>query len=518
MTQDQTSGGTTTTFAYFGTSFDPSAIITAGINTTFAISPQGPLAQRVGPAGTVNYLATNLHTDVVGLVADGTGVFSSPMAYDAWGAPRSGYTPGSPLGYQGDPTDPNTGLVNMQHRLYAPALGRFMTQDGVFGLLTNPSSLNQFIYGGDSPVGNTDPGGNCWVCLSTLITAITVIAIVVAVVVPVIAIGMAAYGAVSTMGIGMAALADTAMTLTVGTAVEAGGDLAAKDFIDSQAAAEAGAADAGAADAGAAEGAGGRGAGGMVGCETNSFPAETKVLLASGRTMPISSVHPGTQLASMALGNKATRLSRPVTATYSHFSNDLYRIKVGRGRIVSTAGHRFWVKGHGWTLVRNLSRGSSLLTVSGASARIGSIQRLHLRVRVYDLTVSTTHTFFVGPITLLVHNCGGGSGDRLYRNGGNTPNNVTPRERDAQDGLSTWNSPEAAGIEPGGKGISIDPSELERGGLRATQTGPPGHFSIRPPDDAEFAGWIASRSNGTFEDNKFTQFLGNIAEVFRRSV
>ena len=158
MLSDSKTGGATTSFSYVGSGFDPS-VITAGSSSTYlAYSPQGPLAQKQGSS--VSYLATNLHGDVIGLANNGSPpTISSTVAYDPWGAPRPGYTPGSMLGYQGDPTDPATGDVNMQHRLYNPGLGRFITQDSVFGAVTNPTSLNQFIYGNDSPVGNSDPTG-----------------------------------------------------------------------------------------------------------------------------------------------------------------------------------------------------------------------------------------------------------------------------------------------------------------------------------------------------------------------
>ena len=120
MLSDSKTGGATTSFSYVGSGFDPS-VITAGSSSTYlAYSPQGPLAQKQGSS--VSYLATNLHGDVIGLASNGSPpTISSTVAYDPWGAPRPGYTPGSMLGYQGDPTDPATGDVNMQHRLYTRA-------------------------------------------------------------------------------------------------------------------------------------------------------------------------------------------------------------------------------------------------------------------------------------------------------------------------------------------------------------------------------------------------------------
>ena len=47
----------------------------------------------------------------------------------------------------------------MGTRMYAPSLGRFTTRDILTGDPLHPISLNQFVYGADSPVGMTDPTG-----------------------------------------------------------------------------------------------------------------------------------------------------------------------------------------------------------------------------------------------------------------------------------------------------------------------------------------------------------------------
>ena len=56
------------------------------------------------------------------------------------------------LGFQGQPTDPATGLVDMTTRSYVPSLGRFASRDVLFGGYRHPLSLNQWIYGADDPV------------------------------------------------------------------------------------------------------------------------------------------------------------------------------------------------------------------------------------------------------------------------------------------------------------------------------------------------------------------------------
>jgi hypothetical protein len=52
----------------------------------------------------------------------------------------------------------------MGARLYDPSQARFTTQDTLLGSPTDPLTLNQYIYAGDSPLDNSDPTGNSFAC------------------------------------------------------------------------------------------------------------------------------------------------------------------------------------------------------------------------------------------------------------------------------------------------------------------------------------------------------------------
>lgn len=52
-------------------------------------------------------------------------------------------------------------------RAYAPGLGQFTTQDSVAGAPSDPLTLNQYIYSGDSPIDNADTSGNRFACAGT---------------------------------------------------------------------------------------------------------------------------------------------------------------------------------------------------------------------------------------------------------------------------------------------------------------------------------------------------------------
>lgn len=157
-TLTRSTGGQTTTYVYVGTTEDPATATTGGVETKYAYSPGGPLAQKQGTD--TRFYLRDLHADVVGLT-NLIGTVQGTVAYSSWGEKRSPTGESSMFGFQGDPTDPTTGLVDMVSRLYDPGLGRFTTRDVLFGDPANPISLNQYVYGAASPVLNTDFLGLC---------------------------------------------------------------------------------------------------------------------------------------------------------------------------------------------------------------------------------------------------------------------------------------------------------------------------------------------------------------------
>ena len=153
----RTQGTAETAYLYVGEGESPAKVaVTGGIETLFAHAPSGPLAQQVG-TGDPRLLISDLHTDVVGL-ADPSGTAEGARSFSPWGEVReSGMD--SVLGFQGDLTDPSSGLVDMGTRLYAPGLGRFTARDILFGEPAQPLTLNQYAYTSGSPIRYTDPTG-----------------------------------------------------------------------------------------------------------------------------------------------------------------------------------------------------------------------------------------------------------------------------------------------------------------------------------------------------------------------
>jgi RHS repeat-associated protein len=68
--------------------------------------------------------------------------------------PRSSAT--SPLGYDGQYSDADTGLIYLRARYYDPSTAQFLSVDPAV-----ETTLSLYTYGQDDPVDQTDPSGEC---------------------------------------------------------------------------------------------------------------------------------------------------------------------------------------------------------------------------------------------------------------------------------------------------------------------------------------------------------------------
>ena len=92
---------------------------------------------------------------------------------------------------------------------------------------------------------------------------------------------------------------------------------------------------------------------------------------------------------------------RPIQATTLRIPNPMLRIGSGSQSIVATAGHPFWVEGHGSRPAKFLHIGDRLHSVDGAVV-VDEIQEVRAS-EAYNLILSERHNYFVGPSCLLVH-------------------------------------------------------------------------------------------------------------------
>ena len=109
------------------------------------------------------------HTDLLGSVdvlTDKDGNIVQSNSFDEYGQGRDGSWSNESAtysttawGYTGHEMDTETGLINMNARLYDPMLGRFMTADPFIPNIYNPQSLNRYSYVLNNPFRYVDPTG-----------------------------------------------------------------------------------------------------------------------------------------------------------------------------------------------------------------------------------------------------------------------------------------------------------------------------------------------------------------------
>ncbi len=77
----------------------------------------------------------------------------------------------------------------MRTRYYNPGIGRFQTMDGFPGILSDPNSLNKYVYGGNDPVNKIDPSGEFGISVVVMAVEISMIGILMSIVRPNYAFG-----------------------------------------------------------------------------------------------------------------------------------------------------------------------------------------------------------------------------------------------------------------------------------------------------------------------------------------
>ncbi|MFD0745998.1 polymorphic toxin-type HINT domain-containing protein [Phytohabitans flavus] len=146
-------------------------------------------------------------------------------------------------------------------------------------------------------------------------------------------------------------------------------------------------------------------------CETNSFVAGTRVLLAGGATKAIEDVEPGDTVIATDPETGRTE-ARQVTHTIRTDSDKEYvDVTVegddGKHTITTTDHHKFWSVTRGrWVSAGDLRPGELLRTSAGTYVQISAVRTFDSSHITYDLTVDAIHTYYVlaGAESVLVHN------------------------------------------------------------------------------------------------------------------
>jgi RHS repeat-associated protein len=122
--------------------------------TYYIYGPSGVPIEQVNPDGTTYWL----HHDQLGstrLLTDTNGNNAATYTYDPYGAQtaKTGNAT-TPLGYAGQYTDTDTGLIYLRARYYDPSTGQFLSRDPAV-----TQTRSAYGYAQATPLNGTDPAG-----------------------------------------------------------------------------------------------------------------------------------------------------------------------------------------------------------------------------------------------------------------------------------------------------------------------------------------------------------------------
>ncbi|HEV7528060.1 MAG TPA: RHS repeat-associated core domain-containing protein [Solirubrobacteraceae bacterium] len=148
----QTISGATTYMAW-NTAEKLPLVLSDGANS-YVYGPNGLPVEQIATAGSVLYL----HHDQQGstrMLTGASGESVGTTTYDAYGnvLGRTGVS-ASPLGYDGQYTDTDTGLIYLRARYYDPTTAQLLTVDPAV-----ESTLEPYTYARDDPANRGDPTG-----------------------------------------------------------------------------------------------------------------------------------------------------------------------------------------------------------------------------------------------------------------------------------------------------------------------------------------------------------------------
>ncbi len=121
---------------------------------SYVYGPDGVPIEQVSSKGTVLYLHQD-QQDSTRALTGSNGATEATMTYDAYGnLTGSTGTASTPLGYDGQYTNTDTGLIYMRLRTYDPATAQFMSVDPIASI-----TRARYAYAYDNPLYYADPTG-----------------------------------------------------------------------------------------------------------------------------------------------------------------------------------------------------------------------------------------------------------------------------------------------------------------------------------------------------------------------
>jgi RHS repeat-associated protein len=119
------------------------------------------LLDWTGTNANIRYYGTNAHHDTV-WTASSTGTVSATLRYDPFGTLTNSTGSLPDFRFQGSWYDATTSIQWVVTRWYAPALGRFLSEDSLLGEPNDPPSRHLYAYAAGEPIARWDPDGRFW--------------------------------------------------------------------------------------------------------------------------------------------------------------------------------------------------------------------------------------------------------------------------------------------------------------------------------------------------------------------
>jgi hypothetical protein len=134
----------------------------------------------------------------------------------------------------------------------------------------------------------------------------------------------------------------------------------------------------------------------------NSFTADTPVL-SDGGLVPIGQVEVGDQVWAWDETSGLTNVYT-VTAVLLNYDPVQTALVISGEVIQTTPEHPFWTEERGWVEAGDLQTGEHVWRADGTVGEVWTTLSWHEARWMYNLTVATAHTYFVGHGQWLVHN------------------------------------------------------------------------------------------------------------------
>ena len=162
-----------TEYIYLGGNVIAESTVQTGGWTNYVFFNGKRVARKDFPSGAVSYyFSDNLKT--ADLITDSAGAIKAESDYYPFGGELPLVNNDSNhYKHNGKERDAETGLDYYGARHYSPSLSRFITPDWSlvpvpvpYADLTNPQTLNQYIFAHNNPTSLDDPDGHCPVCVA----------------------------------------------------------------------------------------------------------------------------------------------------------------------------------------------------------------------------------------------------------------------------------------------------------------------------------------------------------------